>query len=72
MMRFLYYVAAIVLLLFASIHGQGMSLQVSGNATGTGGHNMSIIAPGANVTGNNSSWVILWEDNLYDGYDFGR
>jgi hypothetical protein len=52
----------IIFLLLVGI-STGMELYVTGNVTGTGDHNLSIIAPGCNVTGNNSSWLVVWEDN---------
>jgi hypothetical protein len=54
----------IILLLIGS--SSGMELYVSGNVTGTGTHNLSLIAPGANVRGNNSTWLIAWESDIYD------
>lgn len=50
----------ILFLLLSLAAGSDMQLYVSGNATGIGSHNMSIDAPGANVSGNNSSWLITW------------
>jgi len=59
----------IIFLLLSLAAGSDMSLYVAGNATGIGSHNMSIDAPGANVSGNSSSWLITWEDILYDRYN---
>jgi hypothetical protein len=44
----------------------GMDMYVAGNATGIGYHNLSIDAPGANISGNNSTWVIEWRTDLWD------
>ncbi|MCK9570423.1 hypothetical protein M0R72_15860 [Candidatus Pacearchaeota archaeon] len=55
----------ILFLLLSLAAGSDMSLYVAGNATGIGSHNMSIDAPGANVTGNNTTWVIIWEDSQW-------
>jgi hypothetical protein len=52
----------ILFLLLSLAAGGDMSLYVAGNATGIGSHNLSIDAPNANITGNNSSWLITWED----------
>jgi len=41
----------------------GVELCVAGNVTGMGYHNLSIIAPDCNVTGNNNSWLVECEDN---------
>lgn len=57
----------ILFLLLSLAAGSDMQLYVSGNATGIGSHNMSIEAPGGNVSGNNSTWLISWEDAPYDG-----
>jgi hypothetical protein len=45
-----------------------MGLYVAGNFTGSGFNESMVVAPNANITGNNSSWVIVWEDMAYDGW----
>lgn len=54
----------LLIILFVLLVGStsAMELSISGNATGIGSHNMSTDAPGANVTGNESVWLITWED----------
>jgi hypothetical protein len=56
---------AIILLLLIGL-STGMDMYVAGNATGIGYHNLSIDAPGANISGNNSTWLITWSDDLWD------
>ena len=57
---------ALLILFLLVCSASCMELYVAGNATGIGSHNLSIDAPAANVTGNNSSWLVLWEDSLWE------
>jgi hypothetical protein len=57
----------ILFLLLSMAAGGDMSLYVAGNFTGSGFNESTIVAPNANITGNNSSWMIVWEDATYDG-----
>ena len=59
---------AIFLLLLIGL-STGMELRVEGNFTGSGFNESYLEVPGANVSGNNSSWLVLWEDDLYDRID---
>jgi len=58
----------IIFLLLSMAAGGDMSLYVAGNFTGSGFNESMVVAPNANVTGNNSSWMIIWEDATYDGW----
>jgi hypothetical protein len=58
---------AIILLLLIGL-STGMDMLVAGNFSGDGFNESYILAPMANVTGNNSSWLVVWEDNLYGSY----
>lgn len=55
----------ILFLLLSLASGNYISLYVAGNVTGIGYNESYIDAPGANVTGNNSSLLFLWEDDIY-------
>ncbi len=55
----------ILLLLLSLASGSDMSLYVAGNFTGMGYNESSIIAPGANMTGNDSTWIVEWSTDLY-------
>jgi hypothetical protein len=54
-------------IIFALLIGlsTGMDMLVAGNFTGSGFNESCLEVPGANVTGNNSSWEITWKDDLY-------
>jgi hypothetical protein len=58
---------AIIFILLIGL-SSGMDMLVEGTFSGTGHNESYIDAPRANVTGNNSSWLIEWEDNLYGSY----
>ncbi|MCK9569008.1 hypothetical protein M0R72_08710 [Candidatus Pacearchaeota archaeon] len=58
----------IIFLLLSLAAGSDMQLYVAGNFTGSGFNETIIEVPGANITGNNSSWMIVWEDATYDGW----
>jgi hypothetical protein len=58
---------AIILLLLIGL-STGMDMLVAGNFSGDGFNESYILAPMVNVTGNNSSWLVEWEDNLYGSY----
>lgn len=49
------YILAVALLISLS---SGLELSLSGNATGTGYNEMTIICPDCNVTGNATSWIV--------------
>jgi hypothetical protein len=55
-----------LILLLSLAAGGDMSMLITGNFSGTGYNHSYIHAPGCNVSGNNSSWLIEWEDNLND------
>jgi len=55
----------IIFLLLSLASGSDMSLYVAGNFTGIGYNESSILAPGANISGNNSTWCIEWSTDLY-------
>jgi hypothetical protein len=55
----------ILFLLLSLATGSDISLYVAGNATGTGYTESSILAPGANMTGNDSTWIVEWSTDLY-------
>ena len=57
----------VLFLLLSLAAGSDMSLYVAGNFTGSGFNESMVVAPNANITGNNSSWMIVWEDATYDG-----
>jgi hypothetical protein len=44
----------------------GMDMLVVGSFSGNGTNESYILAPMANVTGNNSSWLVVWEDDMYE------
>lgn len=52
----------ILFLLLSLASGSDMSLYVAGNFSGEGYNESYLEVPGANVTGNNSSWLIAWEN----------
>jgi len=52
----------IIFLLLSLAVGSDMSMYVAGNFTGSGFNESVIAAPNANVTGNNSIWLITWND----------
>jgi hypothetical protein len=55
---------AIILLLLIGL-STGMDMLVEGTFSGTGHNESYIDAPGANVTGNNSSWLITWNTTMF-------
>ena len=57
----------ILFLLLSLAAGSDISMYVAGNFSGEGYNESYIDAPGANVTGNNSTWLITWEAATYDG-----
>ena len=51
----------ILFLLLSMAAGSDISMYVAGNFSGMGYNESYIDAPEANVSGNNSSWLITWE-----------
>jgi hypothetical protein len=55
----------ILFLLLSLAAGSDMILYVAGNFTGIGYNESIILAPGANMTGNDSTWIVEWSTDLY-------
>ena len=61
--------ALLILILLLIGSSYAMELSISGNFTGSGFNESCLEVPGANITGNNSSLVIRWEDGMYGRFE---